>query len=66
MGLQSISRKFEENVQSVSNKFYVACNCNSSQLPEQREGLFPLVIVLVCTFAGTAANNRNKGIVMEI
>ena len=35
---QSVSRKFQENFQGVSIKFHVAWH--SSQLPEQKEGLF--------------------------
>ena len=35
---QSVSRMFQENFQGVSKKFHVAWH--SSQLPEQKEGLF--------------------------
>ena len=35
---QSVSRKFQENFQGVSKKFHVTWH--SSQLPEQKEGLF--------------------------
>ena len=35
---KEVSRKFQENVQGVSKKFLVACH--SSQLPEQKKGLF--------------------------
>ena len=35
---QSVSRKFQENFQDASKKFHVAWH--SSQLPEQKEGLF--------------------------
>ena len=35
---QSVSKKFQENFQGVSKKFHVAWH--SSQLPEQKEGLF--------------------------
>ena len=35
---QSVSRRFQENFKGVSKKFYVAWP--SSQLPEQKEGLF--------------------------
>ena len=35
---QSVSRKFQENCQGVSKKFHVVWH--SSQLPEQKEGLF--------------------------
>ena len=35
---KGVSRKFQENFQGVSKKFHVAWH--SSQLPEQKEGLF--------------------------
>ena len=35
---QSVSWKFQENFQCVSKKFHIAWH--SSQLPEQKEGLF--------------------------
>ena len=35
---QSVSGKFQENFQGVSKKFPIAWH--SSQLPEQKEGLF--------------------------
>ena len=40
---KGVSRKFQENVEGVQKKFHIACN--SSQLPEQKEGLFSLWVV---------------------
>ena len=36
--LKGVTRKFQENIEDVSKKFHVPCH--SSQLPEQKEGLF--------------------------
>ena len=36
--LKGVTRKFQENIEGVSKKFHFACH--SSQLPEQKEGLF--------------------------
>ena len=41
MIFEGVSRKFQENLQGVSKKFQVAWH--SSQLPEQKEGLFKQV-----------------------
>ena len=40
---KSVSRMFHESLQGVSKKFHVAWN--SSQLPEQMEGLFFYVLI---------------------
>ena len=40
--LKGVWRKFQENVQDVSKKFYVAWH--SSQLPEQKKGLFKFIV----------------------
>ena len=36
--LKGVTRKFQEKIEGVSKKFHFACH--SSQLPEQKEGLF--------------------------
>ena len=52
---QSVSRKFQENFQGVSKKFHVAWH--SSQLPEQKEGLFkqnPTIALVCCLLVNEA------------